>query len=447
MFKGRKNAPAWMKDVWKELTTPPHFVKLPSSHAEAPKEGSTPKKEDKNSGEQQAVSRGHPIIHADIQQAEGVSNMTKRNEKKQPRVKNRVKPLPSRRRAVRENAIDLKARKTLLSHGYPIELLDAYEWDVYRATKHENIIRLETDAGIFALKRAVISPKRIMFIHEALQSIREEGFLRYAPFLLTAEGDPYVQIERHVYYVTSWVNGRHVDFGNLTHVSEAAATLARLHEFSVGFSLAGYEPPDAFDIASRMKDRRKSLESIVEQVKNRARPNPVDEFVLEHADSYLSQAKEAIEIVSERECELFLDRESEKPGLCHLDVISQNMVVTKKGPVHLIDFDWMTHAPRVMDLGHMMRRAMHETNWSEDAALVSLVQYNSVRPLVNEEYYLLQALLTFPHRFWRVCERHYQHGGVPGTMEDLELLAEEEERREKFLDTFSKYITRRRRIR
>ena len=71
-----------------------------------------------------------------------------------------------------------------------------------------------------------------------------------------------------------------------------------------------------------------------------------------------------------------------------------------------------------------------------------------VRLLSHGEYLLLEALLTYPHRFWRQVRGHYQPDAAgAGTAEqELALLQRtvgEEPARTTFLGNFAAYVTRR----
>lgn len=330
-------------------------------------------------------------------------------------------------------------------HGFAPAALKAYGLTATKAEPFGPVLRLRTSKGMIALKKSELTPKQIQFLHEAFQYLEERKFTRFAPFILSTNGLPYVQVGGDTYYATQWVRGQEVDFRSRPQLALTARTLAEFHEASRGFEPTGYRPAMIFDLVDRFQDRRDELVAWKKRAKAKSRPDHVDKKFLALVDQYLAQSDQALAIMKQPAVRSHLLFEEDDPPLCHLDLTPYNMVYTTTGHICLIDLDFCTFGPRVLDFAHLARRALQRSEWEEDVLRHALVNYNSVRLFNVAEYVLLNGLLVFPHRFWRISYQHYELGHDPHHMGYFELAEAEEENRQKLLQKFGQQVDRMRR--
>nr|WP_236587806.1 CotS family spore coat protein [Tumebacillus amylolyticus] len=330
-------------------------------------------------------------------------------------------------------------------HGFSPAALKAYGITATKCEPFGPVLRLRTSKGLIALKKTELTPKQVQFLHQSFQYLDERKFTRYAPFLLSTEGLPYVQVGGETYYATQWVRGQEVDFRSRQQLALTSRTLAEFHEASRGFEPKGYSPAMIFDLVDRFQDRRDELVSWKNRARAKSRPDDVDKKYLSMVDVYIKQCDESLAIMKRPGVRAHLLHEEDDPPLCHLDLTPYNMVYTTSGQICLIDLDFCTFGPRTLDLAHLVRRALQRADWEEDVLRHCLVNYNSVRLLTVQEYVLLYGLLMFPHRFWRIAYQHYDIGHDPHHMGYFELAEAEEEKRQAFLKTFGQQVERMRR--
>lgn len=406
----RKEIPAWMKELWKELTTPPKFLNVPKP------DKSKPPKENRAKSSPQP-----PKFHRD-----------------RPRDDNGEPD---------EEEDDLPARNLgviLRSNGYPPKILESYPFLVRRAMPFGPVMRLETPDGAIALKRSRMSPKRLLFMWRALQYVEKNGFDQMARIVLNKENLPFTVHGNEYYYASEWIAGQSADFSSMSHIGEAALAIARFHQASRGFETTFYQPQEAFGIDKILQTRAKQFDLFLSKARGKRRPDAVDRFVIRHIPDYRKQAQQAAKLLEDPRCQGFLKWDRTNPGLCHLDITPQNLIYTPQRRVFLIDFDMMSYGPRMLDIGHMIRRGLQANEWKREPALLSLVQANRIEPLRHAEYRILQAILTFPHSVWKSCHAHYMNQPTPYTLARLELLLEQERARQLFLQDFADHVERHR---
>lgn len=326
--------------------------------------------------------------------------------------------------------------------GMPVEVVKDYSWTVKRAAPKDGAVRVFTPKSTFALKSSYLSPARIEFLHQALTYTEEQGFTRFAPFVLTKEGRPYAVSKDKIYYATKWQTGQPVNFSSEEQVAKVAQVLAEFHEKSRGFESESYNPPMEFDVGGLLRRRTENLKGLLARAEMKREKDRFDQVFTSIANELREQAEQSVRLLDDPGLASFLQTDEEVPGLCHLDVIPSNFIFTPSQTVVAIDFDLCTYAPRALDLSHLLRRALQKQNWRTAVAYQCFVAYNDVRPISGNEYALVQALLTFPYRAWRIANTRLRVGPAPGQVEEIEESVEEFGRRRDFLESFARQISR-----
>jgi len=382
--------------------------------------------------------------------------------KKQRRIKttpsraNRP-PVDTRTQAAAIDQISVTSHRRSSAEPLPLSVQNARER--MRETLHCRIIeteavdavwRLTTDqGGVYALKSTTLPRGRIDFMAAALDEIQRRGFAHVAKIVRMRTGEPYFVEGSHLYVLSEWLPGARAQFGSTRQVGATARSTARLHEITRHYEPSGEKPPAAFAVFEHLLAQKQDLTHMQQQLAGSADTEDYDNLALRELTRVSSQASDALALLKLPECERQLAQSIADPGLCHLDVTRRNIIIHPSGHAQLIDFDHMTFGPRVLDLAHLIRRAMqaHGT-WTSEIAIAPLLAYNRVRPLTQGEYLLLEALLTFPHRLWRVLRTHYEDSAKdkPAAHKAIEILRDtiaQDEERTRFLETFARQVTRR----
>ncbi|MDB5083379.1 MAG: hypothetical protein JWN30_265 [Bacilli bacterium] len=325
--------------------------------------------------------------------------------------------------------------------GIPEEVLESFQIKAYKLEPIGSLVRARTQAGTYLLKRTDLPNDRILFMDQALQFAAQNHFTKAAQFVHTRKGQPFTTHKGINYYCTKWIHGSECDFTSYPQLEEAAKTLAEFHQATGGFSSPKYSPAPAYSIAEQLRARQQNLRKYARLARTGRAPGEIDQWVRTQLSSYREQAKRAVAILELPECQAEMTKQQEQPALCHLNVTSHNLIYTSTHEVELLDFDLMTFGPRVLDIGHLLRRSLQVNNWSKQCAVTQLVAANNLSQLSFEEYLIIQGLLTFPIRLWRVLSNYYDKGVSEGAMEWLNLIEQQEAARESFLSLYSQQVT------
>lgn len=481
----KHSLPPWLRQVWDELTKPPAVLNKSTMTTRKPRQETQQEEVDEDDSYYDSPTDPPLTRKAPKGTAQTAARASRKYfvPRKSQSHRTMTKPRPRKTLKTQKRAQTLPLSDNIIQVGQtrqpPLQSITAqkalpHSERTIRTSQHmtskaetktakryfEQIYNVESTNGIwkitssdgkqYALKATQLPIERITFMAEALDELRRRGFTRAARIIRTTESKkPYVIDAGQTYYVSEWLPGLSVQLASIRQLNATAKTLARFHERSVNYEYAPFQPPHAFRVFEHLLSRKQDLQRLYQSIEKRPEKNAFDELCLQYFAKADKQATESLSLCKLPEVEAHIKQSLEHPGLCHLDVTRSNLIVHPAGFVQLIDFDTMTFGPRVIDLAHLLRRAMQaQGSWSNETALVPLIAYNRVQPLVQGEYLLLESLLTFPHRYWRIAHTYYtappkQAQAYQIMLKNLQESIALEDQREKFLQSFSRQVTRR----
>lgn len=279
-------------------------------------------------------------------------------------------------------------------------LADGYGLTVRACQQARRAWRVETDRGVYALKRA-LPPLEALFLHQAETHLAAHHFTRFPRLVAAISGAPeYVSATGERFMLRVWLPGSPpaLDREHPLDLACMARAAAEMHVASAGFhGLSGSRSawdswPDL--LAARMEDlrrfsARKGRFGRFLRAYREAIPTAMDEgksaLALAGAAGYSGLAKEA----------------SVLGGLCHGDLGANNALVHGNA-VYLIDFDRAEMNVFPSDLAMLIRRVLCAQEWEIDLAAELLQTYQRVRPLSPREIRVTAALLHWPQPVWRL---------------------------------------------
>ncbi|KUO97131.1 aminoglycoside phosphotransferase family protein [Ferroacidibacillus organovorans] len=483
----KSQLPPWLKSLWRELTKPPAMLgttKMSAAPRSAPKNTEKERVAAEEDTEEHHVPSWRAAAYAESptdpflqKRMWGTEQRVKRiaqryfhsRQQQKPASKPRPKSLQTRRgfktaRPVAAAEVTTSARRaearksdatliatlrrkeedTLLSSP----LSDAYGQDIVRMTQVANIWRMElADGSAYALKKTSMQPERITFMADALDQLSRSG-LKVPTLLRTPVGKPFVTERSARYYAARFMQGKPARFENVIEVGAVARALARLHQMSQNLHLSGYEPPAVYQLEDLLEQRATFLQQFSANKTSLDLNETVQPRLDEALTLALTHAQEALSLFSLPAAQDALKSARQQRALCHLDVTPRNVIIHPEGRAQLIDFDRMTYAPPALDLAHLLRRAMQATGtWSSEITVGPLLAYNRIRPLHQGEYVLIEALLTFPHRLYRILaslmDERMTEAQRTAALPTLTRAIDEEAKRHAFLETYARQVTRR----
>jgi spore coat protein I len=277
--------------------------------------------------------------------------------------------------------------------------------------KIKDVFKIVTAQGVKNLKVSPLKPKRLSFVHQAINHLISSGFTKMNPIILTGQGRTYVSDGYYAYTLFDWIEGRQCDFANQAELAEATRVLAEFHRHTFGFIPPAHSNPrkQLGKCLDHFQDRYHNLK----QYRQLSLKMPHDDFAglyLENYDHFIALAAQAINKLKESNyCRLAARAKIERP-FCYGDPAARNFILTPEGRILMIDFDSCRLDLPIMDLVKFIRRVMKKYNWSYPVARLIMDSYQTVNPISKEELSVMKAAFYFPQKFWRISTRYFhQH--------------------------------------
>ncbi|MCY0869027.1 MAG: hypothetical protein OWT27_00340 [Firmicutes bacterium] len=277
-------------------------------------------------------------------------------------------------------------------------------------TPAHGVLRVEMrDGSVYLATVTALPTQRIEFIAQAVDALRAHGFALAPRVLRTTAGIAYAPRGGVRYVASEWLRGEAADLGATVSCARAARTLALLNACSRSWRIEPYEPPSQHDIQTLLKGRLRELVHIRDTLLLADEPDTFDAVAKIHLPAAIADAQAALLLLGQAALSGDTGVNEDQCGLCHLNVTSRNLIERPDGTIACTHLDMMARAPRALDLAHLLRRSMQAIGAYTDApAAAALAEYKQVAPWADTDTLLLQALLTFPHRFWRLLRSYYE---------------------------------------
>jgi len=290
--------------------------------------------------------------------------------------------------------------------GMENEIKQCFGIDVRSIFPYKDAYVAVTAAGKKLVKRVLLSPERLKFVHWAKEHLVSNGFEGVDRYLVTLAGEPGFWCNDCLYVMTDYVEGRESSFDDDEDLKMAAEALAALHRAS-----AGYLPPEGSKVrddlgklpvyfSKRLNDIRKMRKQA------RKGKSRFDHLFLQYADHFISMGENAIHRLSASSYDKIADRTRKERSFCHHDYTHHNILLND-GKVTVTNFDYCCFELKAYDIANLIRRKMRRCGWDISKAGLITESYNRILPLGMDEMEIVRIMLEFPQKFWRVVNRYY----------------------------------------
>lgn len=274
---------------------------------------------------------------------------------------------------------------------------------------NRGVYYVKTDKGVRCLKKINYGIQKLLFVYGAKEHLLNNNFMSVDRYFLNVDGLPYALVNEDIYTMSEWIEGRECDFQNKEDLVIAAVNLAKLHIAS-----KGYEPPENSKLKTdlgrwpHLMDKRiKALDRMKDMARKKSSKTPFDLNYIKIVQFYKDLGRRAMAVLGDSKYMDICKITEEDRSFCHHDYTYHNIIINGDNNVNVIDFDYCKREIRVYDISNFMIKVLKRVDWNIEYAKVILDAYNSVSPLMEEEYKVLFAFLLFPQRFWRLSNRFY----------------------------------------
>lgn len=346
------------------------------------------------------------------------------------------------------------------------EILEQYDLKVRRISWARGAKLLDTEQGLFLLKKFTGKPRQLALENAVTSSLAKQGYRLLDSILQTKEGTLYARgavrkygrngrnrlpegemaggpaeagtetgylaektaveaeqeavIEKKqwwqfpfpencdVYVIRRWFPGEEGNFRNAEFLKRAAAALGKLHNMmetlEIPEELEVFHPSMA--LSENWQKHNRELKRIRRYILNKKKKNEFEVLFLSMESGYLEMAEKACELLEQGRCRQLFQEAADSHLLCHGNYNYHNLLDSRMG-LATVCFENIGIGVPLVDLYQMMRKLLEKNYWDKGLAVEVLKEYEKQRSLNGKERELLYILLLYPEKFWKVSNHYY----------------------------------------
>lgn len=256
--------------------------------------------------------------------------------------------------------------------------------------KRSNVYLINGADGAKVLKGLRIGAEQAKSIGELLTFLHGSGL---TPELIRPKsGAAYFWIKGNRYFLTRYLPGREADYYQLQDFQAAIRAMALLHRLSCRFLLSRRHHHQVLKFEPGLIWQKRLREMEICRDRALRLRNDWSREYLRYWYRYWKQAIKAIEDIKESSYE-------QSEVICYHDWAFHNLLINN-GEAALIDFDYMIVDHPVHDRANLIGRYLRLHQWSREALLKALWNFDRFYPWRVGELRGLRIYLTFPYEFW-----------------------------------------------
>lgn len=292
------------------------------------------------------------------------------------------------------------------------ELLRQYELNINRISRVRGVLLLETDQGLKLFGACQTSERRAEFEQCIKEGLAENGFYHTDRFVRTKEGTLQVTgAYGEQFMMRDWFFGEECDVRNYEQVLLAVRTLARLHQCFAPIGLPEAEKIICTQtrIPELLERRNRELRRVRAYIREKKQKNAFEGMYLSLFPTFYRQAEEALSLLSRGEYEEYYQSELRKGQVVHGNYTHHSVWMLPQGGTAVVHFEKACIGIRIQDFYLFFRKLMEKNSWDAELGAKMLRAYEEVREIPGEEKRLLQVLLWYPEKFWKIANHYYNN--------------------------------------
>lgn len=315
-------------------------------------------------------------------------------------------------------------------------ILSQYEMEIYEVTKGRGTHICNTNKGMFVLTGFRGTKEKGELLREFLSRLEAAGFsVEQIEVNKSGEAVTIDELSEERYILKEYIGGVELNVNHEKELNEAAVLLARYHRISEEIQLneMEYSLSSVEGVREEKERHYRELIKAKNYMRSRKKKNEFERVYLNHCDQMIQIAKESL-LLLEKNDEVI--KKETKYCICHGDYNQHNILSTDLG-WRIINFENFERNWCVLDLANFLRKMQEKNDWEISIGSGILEAYEKERPLEEEEWEKLYALLLFPEKFWKVTN-HYMNSRKSWIsqrdIEKLKKVIEQEAKRQGFVE-------------
>ncbi len=292
------------------------------------------------------------------------------------------------------------------------DLLAQYDLVVYKAGRVKGAWMLETDQGLKSLGSCSYSEGKIKFEQRVKQFAAECGFREVDMYVPNREQGYLVQGPYNEQFVMrNWFYGEECNAKSREHVVKTVETLAGLHNCLTGFPLLEEEKEFCLQplLTEQFERRNKELRRVRSYIRSKKQKNVFEQNFLSQFETQYAQAEQATKLLGETAYVQYYKERIAQGCMLHGNYTHHSVLLLPGEQMAVTGFDKAVTGIQIQDFYLLFRKMMEKWEWDVSLGESMLAAYNYVRPIPEEEYRLLQIMLLYPEKFWKVANQYYNN--------------------------------------
>lgn len=291
-------------------------------------------------------------------------------------------------------------------------VIEQYDISIIKTLRGRGAFILETDKGYKRLMEYKGTYNRLEYLNGLLEYVYNSGFKNIDLINKNKEGMLFSNdVGGDKYLITDWFNGNECDVKSYNNILEGAATLAKLHNVTMGGlkieSIDELENiPLTENLIKEYGKHNQELKRVRTYIRGRKHKSEFEYDVLRHLEQYYQYGMDAMERIKDSSYEKLENESMEKIHICHGNYNYHN-IIFDKNKIAVINFEKSGKGILIKDLYLFLRKVMEKHDWNIATGHEILKRYNEIRSISEDEYELLKIMLMYPEKFWKVVNHYF----------------------------------------
>ena len=279
-------------------------------------------------------------------------------------------------------------------------ILEQYGLTPKTASRGRGVLLYETEAGWVSIREYGGTQKKLEQQYALMEKIREAGFPHMDCLRRNLEGG-LISYDRedNGYVLRDWCAGRECDTRSVSDIEKAVRRLASLHKVMRMEVSGEYVRESLLHECSRHNTEIRKTRKFI---RKKQKKNAFEIRLLDGMQPFLEQGEAAVEALEHSSYENLRQQSLREGCVCHGDY-NQHNVLFCGNHMAVTNFGHWNFDMQVADLYHFMRKILEKHNWDLHMGTGMLETYQQVRPLTGEELENLRLRLSYPWKFWKLC--------------------------------------------
>lgn len=289
------------------------------------------------------------------------------------------------------------------------KVVSNYNFTVSDVKKVRSAYKIETDKGMFCLKRMKHGSKKAYNGNYLTTELKKNNFYNTAGYIKTINNKLFIHYKEYVFYITEWINGDECNMNDIKETINCIKLLANFHSACKNIDKSKlYINDNTKNLVVFFTHCVNDMKSYKNVISTKRLKNEFDEEYENLIDKYCNLGLLSLKLLSESSYLNFLKNHENKKTICHNSFYYQN-IIKKDDKYYIIDLDSIIVDFEISDLGKIIRRLMFkkEYDWNFDKAKLIIEAYTSINKLTKAELQIMLAIIIFPHKFWKLGKKRY----------------------------------------